>query len=261
MATSGLRVCVGGMRTAFGKRGRLCPLAGQLEGPAGAPWRWPRQPRPATSHLGKVQEHCSESRRVHGPPMRAARRMRAAHRRGDAATPVVERSPIAPPVGCSSASSSGIVAMWLVRAPSGSISPTRRTSSSSARSSAGSMRQAWQRSSRRAISRRHWASCASTRSPTRSSAGTAGLAWPARRRPWRAVRRRCSPSRAASGIRQAVSHGSNDLAAVAKLRGIHSTVLHDYEGAAGMHRINFRLADKVMVPEVIPFADAALASG
>ena len=55
------------------------------------------------------------------------------------------------------------------------------------------------------------------------------------------------------GITQAVSHGSNDLAVAAKLLRIHSTVLHDYEGATGMHKINFRLADKVMLPEVIPF--------
>ena len=34
--------------------------------------------------------------------------------------------------------------------------------------------------------------------------------------------------------------------------GPHSTVLHDFEGATTMHRINFRLADKVMVPQVIP---------
>jgi predicted glycosyltransferase len=55
------------------------------------------------------------------------------------------------------------------------------------------------------------------------------------------------------GISQAVSHGSNDLAIAARLLRIHSTVIHDYEGAAGMHRINFRLATKVMTPEVIPF--------
>jgi hypothetical protein len=42
------------------------------------------------------------------------------------------------------------------------------------------------------------------------------------------------------GITQAVSHGSNDLAVAARLLRLHSTVLHDYEGAAGMHRINFR---------------------
>jgi predicted glycosyltransferase len=59
--------------------------------------------------------------------------------------------------------------------------------------------------------------------------------------------------RARGGIRQAVSHGSNDLALAARLLRIHSTVLHDFEGATMMHRINFRLADKVMVPEVIPF--------
>ena len=59
------------------------------------------------------------------------------------------------------------------------------------------------------------------------------------------------------GITQAVSHGSNDLAVAARLLRLHSTVLHDYEGAAGMHRINFRLADKVMLPEVIPFESLA----
>jgi predicted glycosyltransferase len=59
------------------------------------------------------------------------------------------------------------------------------------------------------------------------------------------------------GITQAVSHGSNDLAVAARLLRIHSTVLHDYEGAAGMHRINFRLADKVMLPDVIPYAALA----
>ena len=57
------------------------------------------------------------------------------------------------------------------------------------------------------------------------------------------------------GFTQAVSHGSNDLAVAARLLRIHSTVLHDYEGATGMHRINFRLADKVMVPAVIPFEE------
>jgi hypothetical protein len=59
------------------------------------------------------------------------------------------------------------------------------------------------------------------------------------------------------GLSQAVSHGSNDLAVAARLLRLHSTVLHDYEGATGMHRINFRLADKVMLPDVIPFAALA----
>lgn len=60
------------------------------------------------------------------------------------------------------------------------------------------------------------------------------------------------------GLSQAVSHGSNDLAVAARLLRLHSTVLHDYEGAAGMHKINFRLADKVMLPEVIPFESLAV---
>jgi predicted glycosyltransferase len=59
------------------------------------------------------------------------------------------------------------------------------------------------------------------------------------------------------GITQAVSHGSNDLAIAARLLRLHSTVLHDYEGAAGMHRINFRLASKVMTPDVIPYSALA----
>ncbi len=59
--------------------------------------------------------------------------------------------------------------------------------------------------------------------------------------------------RATRGIRQAVSHGSNDLAVAARLLHLHSTVLHDFEGATTMHRINFRLVDKVMVPAVIPW--------
>ena len=59
------------------------------------------------------------------------------------------------------------------------------------------------------------------------------------------------------GFTIAVSHGSNDLAVAAKVLRIHSTVIHDFEGATGMHKINFRLADKVMVPDVIPFEKLA----
>lgn len=59
------------------------------------------------------------------------------------------------------------------------------------------------------------------------------------------------------GLTQAVSHGSNDLVIAARVLRLHSTVLHDYEGAAGMHRINFRLAHKVMLPAVIPFSTLA----
>jgi predicted glycosyltransferase len=59
------------------------------------------------------------------------------------------------------------------------------------------------------------------------------------------------------GFTQAVSHGSNDLAIAARTLRLHSTVIHDYEGAAGMHRINFRLASKVMTPDVIPYSAIA----
>jgi predicted glycosyltransferase len=55
------------------------------------------------------------------------------------------------------------------------------------------------------------------------------------------------------GITQAVSHGSNDLAVAARVLRLHSTVIHDFEGARGMHRLNFRLASKVMMPDVIPY--------
>jgi predicted glycosyltransferase len=59
------------------------------------------------------------------------------------------------------------------------------------------------------------------------------------------------------GFTQAISHGSNDLAVAARLLRLHSTVLHDFEGATGMHRVNFRLADKVMLPAVIPWEPLA----
>jgi predicted glycosyltransferase len=54
-------------------------------------------------------------------------------------------------------------------------------------------------------------------------------------------------------LRQAVSHGSNDLAVAARMRRLHSTVAHDYEGASTMHHINFRAYSKVMVPDVVPY--------
>ncbi|MFN8517848.1 MAG: DUF354 domain-containing protein [Chloroflexota bacterium] len=60
-------------------------------------------------------------------------------------------------------------------------------------------------------------------------------------------------ARSRRDIGQAVSHGSFYQVIAARGVRIHSTVIHDFEGAAGMHRVNFRLADKVMVPEVIPF--------
>ena len=63
--------------------------------------------------------------------------------------------------------------------------------------------------------------------------------------------------RSRSDIRQAVNHGSFYQTIAARGLRIHSTVIHDFEGATGMHRINFRLASKVMVPEVIPWETLA----
>jgi uncharacterized protein len=53
---------------------------------------------------------------------------------------------------------------------------------------------------------------------------------------------------------QAVSIGSNDLSIAARLLRLHNTVIQDYEHATLEHRINFRLADKVMFPEAVPIA-------
>lgn len=55
-------------------------------------------------------------------------------------------------------------------------------------------------------------------------------------------------------ITQAVSHGSTELAVATRLLGIHHTLLHDFEEATVMHRLNFKLADKVMMPSVVPQA-------
>src|SRR5262245_14146939 len=55
------------------------------------------------------------------------------------------------------------------------------------------------------------------------------------------------------GIGQAVSIGSNDLSVASRLLGLHNTVIQDYEGATIDHRVNFRLANKVMFPSAVPF--------
>ncbi|MDQ3881401.1 MAG: DUF354 domain-containing protein, partial [Chloroflexota bacterium] len=57
-----------------------------------------------------------------------------------------------------------------------------------------------------------------------------------------------------AGVTQAVSHGSPDMSLAARVLGLHTTVFTDYEGATAMHRVNFRLARKVMLPAVIPYA-------
>lgn len=50
----------------------------------------------------------------------------------------------------------------------------------------------------------------------------------------------------------AVGHGSNDLALVARSRGIPAVDTFDYEWATVQHNIGCRLACRVMVPESIP---------
>ena len=50
----------------------------------------------------------------------------------------------------------------------------------------------------------------------------------------------------------ALAHGSNDLALVARSRGIPAVNTFDYEWATVQHNIGCRLARRVMVPESIP---------
>src|SRR3954449_6474402 len=54
------------------------------------------------------------------------------------------------------------------------------------------------------------------------------------------------------GFDLAVGHGSNDLALVARSRGIPAVNTFDYEWATVQHNIGCRLARRVMVPESIP---------
>jgi predicted glycosyltransferase len=50
----------------------------------------------------------------------------------------------------------------------------------------------------------------------------------------------------------ALGHGSNDVTVAARLLGIPSSTMFDYEWAAVQHTINCRLARAVVVPEAIP---------
>src|SRR4051794_3668260 len=54
------------------------------------------------------------------------------------------------------------------------------------------------------------------------------------------------------GFGLALGHGSNDLALVARSRGIPAVNTFDYEWATVQHNIGCRLARRVMVPESIP---------
>jgi predicted glycosyltransferase len=50
----------------------------------------------------------------------------------------------------------------------------------------------------------------------------------------------------------ALGHGSNDVSVAARLLGIPCSTTFDYEWAAVQHHINCRLAQSVVVPDVIP---------
>lgn len=50
----------------------------------------------------------------------------------------------------------------------------------------------------------------------------------------------------------AFAHGSNDITVAAKLLGVPSVTMFDYEWARVQHNVNCRLAKRVIVPEAIP---------
>ena len=54
------------------------------------------------------------------------------------------------------------------------------------------------------------------------------------------------------GFDVAMGHGSNDVTVAAKLLGIPSSTAFDYEFAKVQHNVNCRLANAVVVPDVIP---------
>ncbi|MGV8083175.1 MAG: DUF354 domain-containing protein [Coriobacteriia bacterium] len=58
----------------------------------------------------------------------------------------------------------------------------------------------------------------------------------------------------------AFSHNSNDLSVVARLLGIPSLMVHDYEHATLSYAVNARLVSRILVPEAIP-SEAIVAHG
>jgi len=55
----------------------------------------------------------------------------------------------------------------------------------------------------------------------------------------------------ARGFSLAVSHGSNDLAVAAFRLGIPHVTMQDYEFNTASHRVNFRLANRILFPDVV----------
>ena len=64
----------------------------------------------------------------------------------------------------------------------------------------------------------------------------------------RALRRWAKPQ----AFDAALAHGSHELTMTARRLGIPSATTHDYEWAALQHRLGFRAATRVVVPEAIP---------
>jgi len=54
------------------------------------------------------------------------------------------------------------------------------------------------------------------------------------------------------GFDVAIGHGSNDVTVAARLLGIPCSTMFDYEWATVQHNVNCRLAQAVVVPDVIP---------
>jgi predicted glycosyltransferase len=54
------------------------------------------------------------------------------------------------------------------------------------------------------------------------------------------------------GFELAIGHGSNDVTVAARLLGIPSATMFDYEWATVQHNVNCRLARAVVVPDAIP---------
>lgn len=73
------------------------------------------------------------------------------------------------------------------------------------------------------------------------------------RKAWGLLARSCALMRFARGRKfdVAFSHNSNDLAVAARLLGIPHLIVHDYEYANLSYQVNARLANRILVPEVI----------
>ena len=89
-------------------------------------------------------------------------------------------------------------------------------------------------------------------SATTRSATTAARRWPTRRRPCRSLLASSGRFARGRGFDLAFGHGSNDITVAARLLRIPCSTMFDYEWATVQHNVNCRLAQAVVVPDVIP---------